>query len=122
MSQRIRFLGIGTQRIAEDLTQDFPRARPLRWDRDVTRGKHSHEEILDRFLAHEADVLVGTQDDGAGRVDDHRLQSFGAHDGTQTAAGREAAPLVADAGHVGELLPRLADAGDAGLLAVALPS
>ncbi len=61
MSKRIRFLGIGTQRIVEELAQAFPQARPLRWDRDVTRGKHSHEEILDRFLAHEADVLVGTQ-------------------------------------------------------------
>jgi len=33
----------------------------MRWDRDVTRGKHSHEEILDKFVAHEADVLIGTQ-------------------------------------------------------------
>ncbi len=60
-SKRIRFLGIGTQRIAEEVAKAFPQARLLRWDRDVTRGKYSHEEILDRFLAHDADILIGTQ-------------------------------------------------------------
>ena len=33
----------------------------LRWDSDATRGRHDHEEILARFRAHEADILVGTQ-------------------------------------------------------------
>ncbi|MGB2800446.1 MAG: primosomal protein N' [Dehalococcoidia bacterium] len=60
-SRRIKFLGIGTQKVAEETARAFPNANLLRWDRDVTRGKHSHEEILDRFLAHEADVLIGTQ-------------------------------------------------------------
>jgi primosomal protein N' (replication factor Y) len=60
-SKRIRFLGIGTQRVEEEVAKAFPNARLLRWDRDVTRGKHSHEEILDRFLAHDADILIGTQ-------------------------------------------------------------
>lgn len=60
-SRRIRFLGIGTQRVAEELARAFPTARILRWDRDVTRGKNAHEKILNSFLAHEADVLIGTQ-------------------------------------------------------------
>jgi len=60
-SKRIKFLGTGTQKVEEELGRAFPRANLLRWDRDVTRGKYSHEEILDRFLAHEADVLIGTQ-------------------------------------------------------------
>ncbi len=60
-SRRIRFLGIGTQRVADELARVFPRARMLRWDRDVTRGKNAHERILNSFLAHEADVLIGTQ-------------------------------------------------------------
>ena len=60
-SRRIKFLGIGTQRIAEEVAKAFPQARLLRWDRDVTRGKYSHEEILDRFLSHDADILIGTQ-------------------------------------------------------------
>ena len=60
-SKRIKFLGIGTQKVEEETGRAFPSANLLRWDRDVTRGKHSHEEILDKFLSHEADVLIGTQ-------------------------------------------------------------
>ena len=60
-SKRIKFLGIGTQKIEEETARAFPDASLLRWDRDATRGKHSHEEILDKFVAHEADVLIGTQ-------------------------------------------------------------
>lgn len=39
----------------------FPEARTLRWDRDTVKRKGDHGRMLDRFLAHEADVLVGTQ-------------------------------------------------------------
>jgi primosomal protein N' (replication factor Y) len=60
-SDRIRQVGLGTQRVEEEVRRAFPQARTLRWDRDVTRGRDSHEAILARFLAHEADVLVGTQ-------------------------------------------------------------
>ncbi len=60
-SDRIRRIGLGTQRVEEEVRRAFPEARTLRWDRDVTRGRDSHEAILSRFLAHEADVLVGTQ-------------------------------------------------------------
>ena len=60
-SDRIRMIGLGTQRVEEEVHRAFPEARTLRWDRDVTRGRDSHEAILARFLAHEADVLVGTQ-------------------------------------------------------------
>ena len=60
-SHRIRFFGTGTQRIEELVGQIAPRARLLRWDRDTTGRKGSHEQILDRFASHEADVLIGTQ-------------------------------------------------------------
>ncbi len=60
-SHRIRFFGTGTQRIEEVVSQIAPRARLLRWDRDTTGRKGSHEQILDRFASHEADVLIGTQ-------------------------------------------------------------
>ncbi len=60
-SRRIRYLGLGTERVEAEVRQAFPSARTLRWDRDVTRGKGSHERILGAFLAHEADILVGTQ-------------------------------------------------------------
>jgi primosomal protein N' (replication factor Y) len=54
-------VGIGTERVEEAARREFPGVRTLRWDRDVTRGRDQHEAILARFLAHEADVLVGTQ-------------------------------------------------------------
>ncbi|HEX6508866.1 MAG TPA: primosomal protein N' [Chloroflexota bacterium] len=60
-SERIRYLGVGTQRVEEEVTRLFPDARVLRWDRDVTGGKGAHEEILQRFSRHDADILVGTQ-------------------------------------------------------------
>jgi primosomal protein N' (replication factor Y) len=59
--QRIRYLGVGTQRVEEEVRHLFPQARVLRWDRDVTGGKGAHEEIVRQFSRHEADVLVGTQ-------------------------------------------------------------
>ena len=60
-SRRIRFFGSGTQRIEELVSQIAPRARLLRWDRDTTGRKGSHEQILERFSNHEADILIGTQ-------------------------------------------------------------
>ncbi len=60
-SRRIKFLGIGTQKLEQEASYTFPQARLLRWDSDVTRGKHSHQEILSKFRAHDADILIGTQ-------------------------------------------------------------
>ena len=59
--RRIRYFGSGTQRIEELVRQISPRARLLRWDRDTTGRRGSHEQILERFANHEADVLIGTQ-------------------------------------------------------------
>ncbi|MDP2920219.1 MAG: primosomal protein N' [Dehalococcoidia bacterium] len=60
-SRRIRYLGIGTEKLEQEVKLSFPMARVLRWDRDVTRGRYSHQKILDKFRSHEADVLIGTQ-------------------------------------------------------------
>ena len=61
LSHSLRFLGIGTQRVEEEVGHFFPQARILRWDRDVASGRRAHEELLTKFRAHEADVLIGTQ-------------------------------------------------------------
>jgi primosomal protein N' (replication factor Y) len=58
---RIRYFGLGTQRVEEEAHRLFPGARLLRWDRDVIGGRHGHEHVLDRFARHQADILVGTQ-------------------------------------------------------------
>jgi primosomal protein N' (replication factor Y) len=59
--RRLRLVGIGVERVEEEAAKTFPGARLLRWDRDVTRGRGAHERILARFLAREADILIGTQ-------------------------------------------------------------
>jgi primosomal protein N' (replication factor Y) len=59
--RRIKFLGLGTQKLEQETGYSFPTARLLRWDTDVTRGKHSHDEILAKFRSHQADILIGTQ-------------------------------------------------------------
>jgi primosomal protein N' (replication factor Y) len=61
LSRRIKFLGVGTQKLEQEASYTFPQARLLRWDSDATRGKYSHREILDKFRTHQADVLIGTQ-------------------------------------------------------------
>jgi primosomal protein N' (replication factor Y) (superfamily II helicase) len=57
----LRFLGIGTQRVEEEVKHFFPEARLLRWDRDVITRRYAHEELLKNFRDHKADVLIGTQ-------------------------------------------------------------
>lgn len=59
--RRIRHFGAGTERVEEAVKLEFPAARTLRWDRDVTGAKGSHDAILSKFVAHEADILIGTQ-------------------------------------------------------------
>ena len=61
LSRRIKYLGVGTQKLEQETRHAFPHARLLRWDSDVTGRKHSHQEILNKFRAHEADILIGTQ-------------------------------------------------------------
>jgi primosomal protein N' (replication factor Y) len=57
----LKFLGLGTQKLEQEAGYNFPTARLLRWDTDVTRGRYSHDEILSRFRRHQADILIGTQ-------------------------------------------------------------
>jgi len=57
-SPRIRFFGIGTQKVEQAILEQFPGARVVRWDRDAARGS---EQFLQRFVNQQADVLVGTQ-------------------------------------------------------------
>ncbi len=60
-SKYIKYFGAGTQKIEEETKKLFPEARILRMDMDTTSGKHGHENILKKFAAGEADILIGTQ-------------------------------------------------------------
>jgi primosomal protein N' (replication factor Y) len=57
----LRLLGIGTQRVEEELRHFFPQARVIRWDKDVITRRYGHEELLEDFRDRKADVLIGTQ-------------------------------------------------------------
>ena len=60
-SKYIKYFGSGTQKLEETLREELPTARILRMDRDTTTKKLSHQQIMDRFRAHEYDILFGTQ-------------------------------------------------------------
>jgi primosomal protein N' (replication factor Y) len=60
-SHRIKYFGLGTEEVERQVGQAWPQARIVRWDRDTTAGRYSHEALLANFINHEADVLVGTQ-------------------------------------------------------------
>jgi primosomal protein N' (replication factor Y) len=60
-SAHIRYFGTGTQRVEEQLMQQFPGIRVIRMDVDTTSTKGAHEQLLTRFRNKEADVLLGTQ-------------------------------------------------------------
>jgi primosomal protein N' (replication factor Y) len=60
-SERIRYFGLGTERVEEMLRQSFPDARPIRFDRDTTRKAGSHYAYLQAFVEGRANVMIGTQ-------------------------------------------------------------
>ncbi len=60
-SERIRYFGLGTEKLAELVAARWPAARLIRWDRDTTTEEGSHEALLADFIERRADILVGTQ-------------------------------------------------------------
>lgn len=54
-------LGVGTERIEEELKEYLPSARVLRMDIDTTSKKGSHKKMITSFQNHEYDILLGTQ-------------------------------------------------------------
>lgn len=58
---RISLYGVGTQKVEQEISLLFPKARVIRWDSDVTIKHGAHEEILRKLVDHEIDFLIGTQ-------------------------------------------------------------
>ncbi len=54
-------LGVGTQKIEEELYSLFPTSRVLRMDYDTTSKKGMHEKMIQAFKNLEYDILLGTQ-------------------------------------------------------------
>lgn len=60
-SSDMRYSGIGTQRVEDELTTLLPEARVLRMDADTTMSRFSHEKKLTAFANGEYDIMLGTQ-------------------------------------------------------------
>ncbi len=60
-SEYIKYFGIGTQKVEEEVKRLFPNEKILRMDMDTVSKKHSHESILNSFKNQEAKILIGTQ-------------------------------------------------------------
>ena len=60
-SEHVYFLGMGSEKVEEELHRAFPAARIARLDRDTVTGKRHYETILQEFREGNYDILVGTQ-------------------------------------------------------------
>ena len=59
-SKSLKNFGLGTEKIEEEINKLFD-ARVVRMDIDTTSRKGAHEKIINAFMNHEYDILVGTQ-------------------------------------------------------------
>lgn len=57
----LNFIGIGTQKVQEELEELFPHIEVMRMDTDTVSASHPHEELLNHFRRDKVPVLVGTQ-------------------------------------------------------------
>ncbi|MBN1889728.1 MAG: primosomal protein N' [Thermoflexales bacterium] len=58
---RIKYFGLGTQRVEKAVAEAFPSARVIRWDADTSSGRGVHEIFLQQFIEGASDVMIGTQ-------------------------------------------------------------
>ncbi len=54
-------LGVGTQKVEEELNNIFPSSKILRMDFDTTSKKGAHEKMIEDFKNQKYDILLGTQ-------------------------------------------------------------
>lgn len=57
----IETFGYGTERIAEEIQEEFPDKKVSRMDLDTTRNKQSYQDLIEEFADQQTDILVGTQ-------------------------------------------------------------
>ena len=60
-SPAIRYFGLGTEAVEQEVRKAFPQARVKRFDADSTTRKNAHQQILETFEQQKIDVLIGTQ-------------------------------------------------------------
>lgn len=57
----LKSYGMGTERVEEEVKRIFPNSRTLRMDIDTTSKKGAHSKIINSFMNHDADIMIGTQ-------------------------------------------------------------
>lgn len=60
-SPAIRYFGLGTEAVEQEVRKAFPAARVKRFDADSTTRKNAHQQILETFEQQQIDILIGTQ-------------------------------------------------------------
>ena len=60
-STKLSYLGLGTEKVEEELIHLFPQNKVVRMDMDTTSKKGAHQKIIDAFSRQQYDILVGTQ-------------------------------------------------------------
>ncbi len=60
-SKYIRYFGLGTQKVEEEVQKLLPGVPVLRMDIDTTGGKDAHHKMLSSFRAGDYRILIGTQ-------------------------------------------------------------
>lgn len=55
------FVGIGTQKVEEELRELFPEAGVMRMDADTISAAHTHSQLLKEFEEKKIPILIGTQ-------------------------------------------------------------
>jgi primosomal protein N' (replication factor Y) len=58
---RLQGMGIGTERLEQEIKGLFPETKVGRMDRDTTSRKSSHLQILKKLESGDIDILIGTQ-------------------------------------------------------------
>ncbi|MBR2343912.1 MAG: primosomal protein N' [Clostridia bacterium] len=60
-SDKLSFLGFGTQKLEGELVRTLPDMTVMRMDADTATGKLAYDRMLDDFRSGRADILLGTQ-------------------------------------------------------------
>ena len=58
---KLNFVGSGTQKIEQQLSELFPETKVIRLDTDTVSGAGSHDILLNKFKDEKIPILVGTQ-------------------------------------------------------------
>lgn len=65
-SEKLIYMGFGTQKLENELNMYFPEARVLRMDADTTFSRYSYEKAFTDFSNGKYDIMIGTQMIGKG--------------------------------------------------------